>query len=35
MESDRLIYKDMDISTELIASGKLLEAVEKAVGELF
>jgi histidine ammonia-lyase len=35
MESDRLIYKDMDISTELIASGRLLEAVEKIMGELY
>ncbi|MBV1756212.1 MAG: histidine ammonia-lyase [Dethiosulfatibacter sp.] len=35
MESDRLIYKDMDIATELIASDKLLEAVEKVVGELY
>lgn len=35
MESDRLIYKDMDIATELIASGKLLEAVEDVVGSLY
>lgn len=35
MESDRLIYKDMDIATELIASVKLLEAVENVVGELY
>lgn len=35
METDRLIYKDMDIATELIASGELLEAVEKVVGELY
>ncbi|HAE41431.1 MAG TPA: histidine ammonia-lyase [Clostridiales bacterium] len=34
MESDRLIYKDMDISTELIASGRLLETVEDVVGSL-
>ncbi|MBV1756257.1 MAG: histidine ammonia-lyase [Dethiosulfatibacter sp.] len=35
MESDRLIYKDMDIATELIASGGLLEAIEDVVGSLY
>jgi len=34
MESDRVIYPDMDKATELIASKALVNAVEKAVGIL-
>ncbi|MEG1528271.1 MAG: histidine ammonia-lyase [Clostridia bacterium] len=34
MNKDRIIYTDIEKCAELITSGKLLEAVEKAVGEL-
>lgn len=34
MESDRIIYPDMDKASELIAEGKILEVVEKRIGEL-
>ncbi|MBN2287242.1 MAG: histidine ammonia-lyase [Tissierellales bacterium] len=35
MESDRVIYKDMDVAYDLIASGKLIEAVETITGTLY
>ena len=34
MEEDRVFYKDQAAAAELIANGSLLNAVEKAVGEL-
>ncbi len=34
MEKDRVLYQDTDMAVQLIAEGKLLRAVEKAVGEL-
>lgn len=34
MESDRIIYPDMDKAAELIASGELLKVVENRVGKL-
>lgn len=34
MESDRVIYKDMDIATTIVCTGELLDTVEKKVGKL-
>ncbi|MHC1719341.1 MAG: histidine ammonia-lyase [Clostridiaceae bacterium] len=34
MESDRIIYPDMDKAAEIVSSGLLVKVVEKAVGEL-
>lgn len=34
MESDRIIYPDMDKATEIVCSGKLVNAVEEKIGKL-
>jgi len=34
LEKDRALYKDIDIMVNLVRSGKIVEAVEKVVGEL-